>query len=113
MTSKDVRGVIFRELAPRLPGFKANLGESAFVRKIPDGKQALVVGIIDYRPEFRFSLTLTTRLNAVQDIVNQLSRVLPKNYKTTLTTMTQLDWFIPSDRTPKQYSVSIRHDASR
>lgn len=80
------------------------------MRKIADGKQTLFIGIVDYKPEFRFSMALTTRLEEVQQIVNQFSGTTPKYYKTTQTTLTRLDWFVKTDKPLTQYSVSSAAD---
>jgi hypothetical protein len=110
MNKTEVRDLIYRELAPLLPGFKAKPREESFVRTIPDGKQAVMVAIFDYKPEFRFSLTLAIRLDPVQEIVNQFSGSPPKYHKITTTTLTQLDWFFPGEPRPKQYSVTSEGD---
>jgi hypothetical protein len=106
MNKTEIRDLIYRELAPLLPGFKPKPREESFVRTIPDGKQALMVAIVDYRPEYRFSLVLVVRLEPVQQIVNQFSGSPPKYHKLTTTTLTQLGWFFPGEPHPKQYSVT-------
>jgi hypothetical protein len=110
MNKTEVRDLIYRELGPLLPGFKAKPRAESFERTIPQGKQALMVAIVDYKPEFRFSLVLTIRLEAVQQIVNQFSGSPPRYHKITTTTLTQLDWFFPGEPKPKQYSVTNEQD---
>jgi hypothetical protein len=51
-------------------GFRLDRKQEGFVRQIPDGKQCIGVPVIDYHPTYVFSLTLTTRLDPVQNIVN-------------------------------------------
>ncbi len=110
MNKTEIRDLIYRELAPLLPDFKPKPREESFVRTMPGGKQALMVGIVDYKPEYRFSLTLAIRLEAVQEIVHPFSGSPPKYHKITTTTLTQLDWFFPGEPKPKQYSVKSEHD---
>lgn len=108
MKLPEIRDALYRELAPLLPGWKL-VKKDDFVRKIPGGKQRIVVPVVDYRPEYRFSLVLVTRLDAVQEITNQFSGARPAYHSVTSTSMTQLDYFFPGERPPKQYSV---HDDS-
>jgi hypothetical protein len=106
MNKTEIRDLIYRELSPLLPGFKPRPREESFVRVIPDGKQALMVAIVDHKPEYRFSLVVAIRLEPVQQIVNQFSGSPPKYHKITTTTLTQLHWFLPGEPSPKQYSVT-------
>lgn len=70
---------------------KANEGK--FIRKTEEGWQEITLAIVDYRPTFYFSPIILTRINAIQDILNHFTGVLPKYYNTVPTIITQLDYF--------------------
>jgi hypothetical protein len=92
-------------------GFRLNRKDEGFNRRIPDGKQCLGVPLVDYNPVFIFSLTLTTRLNAVEDIFNLFSGSPPKYHSITVTTITQLDYF--TKKTKTEYKVTTEAEVSQ
>ncbi len=109
MKKSEVRDAVYRELAPFLPGWKLVKKDEAFVRAIAGGTQKVLVPLIDYNPEFRFSLVLATRLDAVEALFNQFSGAPATAKGTTLTAMTQLAYFFPGEA-KKQYSVRTEAD---
>jgi len=68
-------------------GFRFKKASDAFVRKIEGGRQELGLPLVDYNPVFEFSLTLCTRLEAVQEITNRFSGSPPKYHSITLTSI--------------------------
>ncbi|HSU53551.1 MAG TPA: hypothetical protein VLT36_05800 [Candidatus Dormibacteraeota bacterium] len=62
-----------KELEPRIhdPSFRMNKSEGAFVRVTPIGKQVIGVPLIDYNPDFKFSLNISVRIEAVESLVHQ------------------------------------------
>lgn len=113
MKKPEVRDALFRYLAPHLPGWKPVKKDGAFVRPIPGGAQKIVFSLIDYNPEFRFSLAFTTRIDRAEDIVNRFNEAPASVHHTTLTSMTQVSYFFPGEPEPKQYSVQTEDDIRR
>lgn len=114
MKLAQVRESLNHALGPLLPGWKLVKKDEAFVRPIAGGKQWVSISIVDYRPEFRFSLTMATRLDAVEQINNQFSGATGSGTGRTSTTMTQLEYFFADENRnpydPKQYSVATEDD---
>ena len=110
MKKQEVRDAVFGYLPPHLPGWKTVKKAQAFVRPIPGGAQKIFVSLVDYNPEFRFSLTFATRIDRVEDIVNRFNEAPPSAHKATVTSMTQLSYFFPGEPEPKQYSVQTEDE---
>jgi hypothetical protein len=110
MKKQQVRDALYRELQPLLPGWKLVKKDEAFVRPISGGRQTLGIAIVDYKPEFRFSLVLTTRLDAVENIFNQFNSAPAAYHSLTVTSITQLDYFFADEPPPKQFSVYSEAD---
>jgi hypothetical protein len=106
MNKNDVRDLVYAELSKALlsSGFRLNKSEGAFVRKIPGGLQKIFVPLIDYNPDFIFSLMVGIRLDAVEDIFNRFSGAQGQGQQKTLTSMTPLAYFTEGRR--KDYKVS-------
>ncbi len=92
--ASEVRRLIARDLAPAMKGagFGIRRPYGQFVRRIEGGRQELSIALFDYSPHFEFSFTLCVRLDAVEALVNPFMTT-PKYYDTTLTSMTQLEYF--------------------
>jgi hypothetical protein len=75
-------------------GFKFSGGH--YRRKIPSGSQTLSLAIFDYRPRFEFTVSLGIRIDEVEDFLVPFTGVREEDRRTTLTTLTQLDHFIPA-----------------
>jgi hypothetical protein len=110
MKKPEVRDALFRYLQPYLPGWKAVKKDDAFACPIPGGVQKIFISLVDYNPEFRFSLTFATRIDRVEDIVNRFNEAPLPEHKTTVTSMTQLSYFFAGEPQPKQYSVKTEDD---
>jgi hypothetical protein len=91
-------------------GFRLNRKQEAFVRRIRHGKQCIVVPLVAHHPAYLFSLTLTTRLDAVEEIFNAFSGSPAKYHSLTVTAITQLDYFTKKPKT--EYSVAKEADIS-
>jgi hypothetical protein len=112
-TKSEVRRVIVDAIAPTVndAGFRYKKASEAFVRKIDGGRQELGLPLYDYNPVFAFSLTLCTRLEAVQDIVNRFSGALPKYHSTTLTSITQLEFLGITPRSGQSVRFEMQSEA--
>jgi hypothetical protein len=111
MKKSEVRNLIYEGLKGVLEdhGFRLNRKQEGFVRRIPDGKQCIGVPLVDYNPTYIFSLTLTTRLEAVQTILNLFTGSPPQYHSITVTTITQLDYFT---KKKTEYKVETEADIS-
>ncbi|HXT99378.1 MAG TPA: hypothetical protein VN903_00200 [Polyangia bacterium] len=83
---------IIQQLQPHLPGFKPH-EKTSLARPIAGGTQFIGVALVDYRTLFRFTLTISTRIEQVQEIMNRFSGSPPKFHHITLTTATMLAYF--------------------
>lgn len=90
----EVERLIVKGLTPvvALAGFRYVKKEESFVRGINGGRQKLGLALSNYKPLFEFSLTLTVRLDAVQEIVNRFSGSPPEYHAITMTSLTQLEF---------------------
>jgi hypothetical protein len=89
-------------------GFRLSRKQEGFVRRIPQGKQCIGVPLVGHNPTYVFSLTLTTRLNAVEEIFNLFSGSPPPYHAMTVTAITQLDYFTKQPKT--EYPVATEAD---
>jgi hypothetical protein len=112
MKAADGKTLIYNGLRALLAdhGFRLNKGQATFIRRIPDGRQSIGVPFYSYDPEYYFSLTVTIRLDAVEDIVNQFSGSPPAYHAMTETIITHLDYFT-GQREPK-YKVTCEADVT-
>lgn len=108
MNKVEVRNTIYTGLGKLLPDFRLSKSEGAFVRKIPAGLQKFFVPLVDYNPEYVFSLTVGIRIDAVEEIFNRVSGADHKGQQLTLTSITQLAHFTGGNR--KDYRVSTSAD---
>jgi hypothetical protein len=71
MKKNEVRDLIFAGLNEILSkkGFRQKKTADHFVRKIGEGWQRIDVGLWDYNPLFRFSLGVSIRIDAIEDVV--------------------------------------------
>jgi hypothetical protein len=108
----EVRDLIYKGLAGMLvtQGFRLNRKHGGFVRRIPDGTQCVGVALADYSPAYIFSLSLSTRLESVQSILNLFSGSPPRYHASTVTAITQLDYFSKKPKT--EYAVRTAADIS-
>ncbi len=83
MNKTEVRNSIYAALAPVLlnNGFRLVRPEQSFVRPISGGWQAIGVALVDYKPKFRISLTISVRIDKVEDIVHLFSGSPPESSK--------------------------------
>lgn len=95
MKKQEIKELLFGMLSSILAGtnFRLKKSEDNFTRKIPGGWQRLGLPLLDYNPEFVFSLNICIRLDEVEDIFNMFSGVAPKHHSTTITTITRLEYF--------------------
>lgn len=95
MKKKEMKSLLFEMLSSILDGtdFRLKKSEDCFTRKIAGGWQMLGLPLLDYNPEFIFSLNICIRLDAVEEIFNLFSGVAPKHHSTTTTTITRLEYF--------------------
>jgi hypothetical protein len=105
MKLTEVRDAMYRELTPLLPGWKLVKKAQAFVRPIPGGEQRIVVGVVDYKPEYRISLALATRLEAAEELFHRSSGIPAAVQASSFTAVTQLAYFYPNQPEPKQFAV--------
>jgi hypothetical protein len=110
MNKQEVRNMIYAGLRKVLPepDFRLRKSEGAFVRKTSTGLQKIFVPLVDYNPEYIFSLTVGIRIDAVEEIFNRVSGADDKGQKLTLTSITQLAHFTHGNR--KDYRVSTPAD---
>lgn len=90
---RRVRQLLYEGLTPvtDVSGFRLHKGSEGFVRKILGGRQHISVALWDFHPEFQFSLTLCTRLDAVESLFHPFAETMPQYYKETVTALTQLE----------------------
>ncbi|NEO53643.1 MAG: hypothetical protein F6K54_11460 [Okeania sp. SIO3B5] len=106
MKKKEVRDLIYSKLNEVLSnkGFRLKKSRECFVRSFTGGHQHISISIIDYRPEFIFSLTMAIRLDAVEQIFHLFSGSLSNYQALSTTTLTQLDYF--TEGQVKEYKIS-------
>ena len=95
-----MKSLIFDALGAILSGtdFILKKSDDAFVRKFPGGRQELSVPILDYHPEYEFSLVVCIRLDAVEEVFHRFSGAPPKYQGMSVTTITQLQYFTGNAR---------------
>jgi uncharacterized protein YqcC (DUF446 family) len=95
MTQREIEDVIFCLCARYLDraGFRLNRRERTFTRKIPDGKQHILVPVYNYNPEFWFAFVVCIRLEAVEAIFNPFSGKLEEAWASGYTTITRQEYF--------------------
>ena len=96
MKKGQVRDLIFNALAPivLVKGFRQKKREGHFFRLIPGGNQTIGVPLVDYNPEFKFSLHVTVRLDRVEDIKNLFNEAPPEYRAGTTTFVGRLERFM-------------------
>lgn len=111
MKKHEMKNLLFEMLGGILSGtdFRLKKSEDAFVRKIPGGRQMLGIPLLDYNPEFEFSLSICIRLDAVEEIFHQFSGSPPKFHSMSDTTITRLDYFTGG---PGKYKVTTAGDVT-
>ena len=106
MKINEVRDAMYQELTPHLPGWKLVKKQQGFVRTIDGGDQRIVIDAVDYRPEYRVTLTFVTRLDAVEAVFHRATGTPPSQFG--FTAATQLVYFFPGESPPKQFKVHDR-----
>src|SRR5437867_3614933 len=98
MKKTEVRDVIYGTLQPVLApsNFRLKKSQPAFVRDIACGTQRLGVPLWDYNPRFDFSLNMTMRIDAAEEITNRFSGSPPRYHSSTVTILTQLEYLVVS-----------------
>jgi hypothetical protein len=109
MKKQDVRGLIYAGLEPMVAphGFRVKKSEESFVRAIEAGKQSLGIALVDYNPVFEFSLTISIRLDQVEDILHMFSGSPPQYHRTSSTFISDMNRFQTSK---PSYSVTTPED---
>lgn len=105
MKKQEMKNLIFQELTLALSetDFRLKKSEDSFIRMIPGGRQMLGLPFWDYHPEFEFSLVMSIRLEAVEDIFHLFSGTPPKYQAMGDTTITPLVHFTGE---PAKYKVT-------
>ena len=95
MKKQEMKNLLLDMLGRVLSGtnFRLKKSEDAYVRKIVGGRQMLGLPLLDYNPEFHFSLTICVRLEAVEETFHRFSGSPPKYHSMSETTITRLDYF--------------------
>lgn len=93
LTKKEARAVIVEEISPRVVSLGFRASGDRFSRKISAGKQGFSIAIFDYRPTFEFTVSVTVRIDAVEEFVAPFIGVQPKDRAITVTSLTQLEHF--------------------
>jgi hypothetical protein len=108
----EVRDLIYEGLTGMLVahGFRLNRRQEGFVRTIPGGRQCIGLALTDHNPTYIFSLSLSTRLESVQSVLNLFSGSPPRYHADTLTAITHLDYFSKKPKT--EYTVRTAADIS-
>ncbi len=106
MKKQEVANKIYAALSGVLTqeNFRLKKSEGLLTRPIPGGQQRIYVSILDYNPEFIFSLTVAIRLDAVEKLFHLVSGSPPKYQSLSTTTLTQLDYFTSGQY--EEYQVS-------
>ena len=96
MNKTEVRELIYKELGKKIsdPTFRLKKSEEGFVRIIPAGKQVIGIPLVDYNPQFEFSLNISIRIEAVESIVHRFLGSPPKYQKLSHTYSARLDHFV-------------------
>ena len=95
----EIRKILKEEFKSFLKpyGYKPSSSETGFVRKTNEGFCDIGIGIVDYRPEFLFSLGFSIRIDTVQKISNHLFNIMPKYQESTTTIMVPAKFFTGVD----------------
>jgi hypothetical protein len=97
MNKSQVRELIYKEVEKKIhdPTFCLKKSEEGFVRVIPAGKQVIGIPLVDYNPQFKFSLNTWIRIEAVESVVHRFLGSPPKYQKLSHTYCARLDYFVP------------------
>ncbi len=111
MKKQEMKNLLFEMLGSILSAteFRLKKSEDAFVRKIPNGRQMLGLPLLDYNPEFEFSLNICIRLDAVEELFHKFSGSPPKYHSMSDTTITRLEHFTGG---PAKYKVTTAGDVA-
>jgi hypothetical protein len=95
MKKQEMKNLLFEMLNGILTGtdFRLKKSEDGFVRRIAGGRQMLGLPLLDYNPEFEFSLNICVRLDAVEEVFHQFSGSSPRYHSMSDTTITRLEHF--------------------
>jgi hypothetical protein len=95
MTKRDARNCIYTELGNVLSrtDFQLKRSEEGFVRRIRGGRQRIGVALYAYNRRFEFSIVISIRLDAVQNISNMFSGAPPEYHSETGTAIVQIEYF--------------------
>jgi hypothetical protein len=92
----EVRQAIYGYLGSVLGtvGFRIIKSEERFLKRMAGGAFAIGVPLIDYNPEFIFSLVMVIRLDIVERIYYRFVEVDPKYHSQGATVITRLSYFV-------------------
>ena len=109
MKKQEVRGLIYAGLEPMVTAhdFRLKKSEESFVRAMEGGKQSLGIALVDYNPIFEFSLTISIRLDQVEDILHMFSGSPPQYHKASATFISDMSRFQTSK---PSYAVTTPED---
>ena len=99
MKKNEVRDLIFNTLAPALvaKGFQLNKKDWRRVRAFPGGNQTIGIPCTGTEPEFKFTLVVTIRLDAVENVRNLFNEAPKEYHAATKTFAGRLDRFMARD----------------
>lgn len=112
MTKEEMTNLIYQTLGNILSAtdFRLKKSKEAFVRQIPGGRQMLGPPLLDYNPEFVFSLVMCIRLDAVEEIFHLFSGSPNAKYQAmSYTTITRLEYFTGG---PTDFKVATADDVT-
>jgi len=72
-------------------GFRPKKSQGCFVKRIEGGTQSLGIPLWDYNPLIEFSLNMTMRIDAAEELTNLFSGSPAKYHSMTVTIITQLE----------------------
>lgn len=105
MKKHELLAELTERFSPLLPGFRLRPRQSDFVRATEDGEQVVGFPIVDYRPEFRFSVLFYLRVATVAKLRAALTGALVGEVSTAVG---GLSFFLPGSR--EEFSVRSREE---
>ena len=99
MNKAQVRDLLFTALTPVITakGFRLNKKDWRFFRVIPGGNQTIGIPCTGAEPQFKFTLVLNVRLDAVEQIRNLFNEAPPAYHAATKTFVGRLDRFFAQE----------------
>lgn len=113
MKPREMEDIILQMMQAILPESFKIKKRFGFTRSFAGVRQEIGVALVDYNPDYKFSLYVATRLNEAENIFNLFSRA-DKMYHNQSTTMSvHLDYFTRSKGVPSEYNVSSATDVAK